>query len=461
MVHAYQQGKLKHPSEEVRRIAKGISKTDAKHFAATKHEGLPESKTADAPLDLPYTPQMQEAGGIDASGNPIARAQSPTGMQGIPSLGLRGVASLGRILNSFIVQPEIQPARDMISNAWRSGTAFKDMRLLQGSQESMQDELSNFNLTTPKHEAIASDLYWRHKNQLDRDIAGRRLEFMRSGGFALGNTALTVANEWTLGRAAPATAAAAAAEGAGKGALACLAGRLVDISVNPRFIKPLQKVMAPVGGGVWGVTKGLAQKIIPAGVLGMEGGFGGMAIKNEVAPFFAKDEVAPFSAQSEPADASLLNFNPPQDVSDLNSKAPFSLQSTAHMHPIADIPASSAPAPSPAAPGSPSLPNAPLGLTPNKLLLGGAIGAAGLGLYGLGRYLQNRADRKRQEMAQKQTQTPLGFQPKLAKLASYIQRTGTGSYVVGDPIINKLPSFFDTDASYAELYSRAFWRSLR
>lgn len=44
MVHAYQKGKLKNAPESVKRIAGSISKTDAKHFAQTKHDGLPERK---------------------------------------------------------------------------------------------------------------------------------------------------------------------------------------------------------------------------------------------------------------------------------------------------------------------------------------------------------------------------------------------------------------------------------
>lgn len=44
MVHAYQKGKLKDAPESVRRIAESISKTDARHFAETKHDGLPERK---------------------------------------------------------------------------------------------------------------------------------------------------------------------------------------------------------------------------------------------------------------------------------------------------------------------------------------------------------------------------------------------------------------------------------
>lgn len=44
MVHAYQKGKLKNASPEVRKIAKSIKKSDAKDFASTKHKGLPNHK---------------------------------------------------------------------------------------------------------------------------------------------------------------------------------------------------------------------------------------------------------------------------------------------------------------------------------------------------------------------------------------------------------------------------------
>jgi len=46
MVHAYQKGELKNPSSKVKEVAKHISAQDAKDFAATKHKGLPEKKSA-------------------------------------------------------------------------------------------------------------------------------------------------------------------------------------------------------------------------------------------------------------------------------------------------------------------------------------------------------------------------------------------------------------------------------
>ena len=41
MVHAYQNGELENPSKEIKKIAKSITKKDAKDFAETKHKGLP------------------------------------------------------------------------------------------------------------------------------------------------------------------------------------------------------------------------------------------------------------------------------------------------------------------------------------------------------------------------------------------------------------------------------------
>lgn len=46
MVHAYQKGKLKHAPKNIAEIAAHISKSDAKHFAETKHKGLPEKKAS-------------------------------------------------------------------------------------------------------------------------------------------------------------------------------------------------------------------------------------------------------------------------------------------------------------------------------------------------------------------------------------------------------------------------------
>lgn len=44
MVHAYQKGKLKHAPGKVKSIARHIDPESARHFAETKHDGLPERK---------------------------------------------------------------------------------------------------------------------------------------------------------------------------------------------------------------------------------------------------------------------------------------------------------------------------------------------------------------------------------------------------------------------------------
>lgn len=42
MIHAYQKGELKDASPSVKKASKSIDPDDAKHFAMTKHKGLPE-----------------------------------------------------------------------------------------------------------------------------------------------------------------------------------------------------------------------------------------------------------------------------------------------------------------------------------------------------------------------------------------------------------------------------------
>lgn len=46
LVKLYLEGRIKNPSESVRRAAESMSLEDVNHFASTKHEGLPEKKTA-------------------------------------------------------------------------------------------------------------------------------------------------------------------------------------------------------------------------------------------------------------------------------------------------------------------------------------------------------------------------------------------------------------------------------
>lgn len=42
LIHAYQKGELKNPSPTIKKVAKSMKKSDVKHFAQTKHKGLPE-----------------------------------------------------------------------------------------------------------------------------------------------------------------------------------------------------------------------------------------------------------------------------------------------------------------------------------------------------------------------------------------------------------------------------------
>lgn len=42
MIHAFQKGDLKNASPSVKKASKRIDPEDAKHFASTKHKGLPE-----------------------------------------------------------------------------------------------------------------------------------------------------------------------------------------------------------------------------------------------------------------------------------------------------------------------------------------------------------------------------------------------------------------------------------
>ena len=46
MVHAYQKGELAHVPPSVKRVARTMNPDDTLHFATTKHEGLPEKKSA-------------------------------------------------------------------------------------------------------------------------------------------------------------------------------------------------------------------------------------------------------------------------------------------------------------------------------------------------------------------------------------------------------------------------------
>ena len=45
-VHAYKNGKAKNAPKKIKDIAKNISDSDARDFAKTKHDGLPEKKAS-------------------------------------------------------------------------------------------------------------------------------------------------------------------------------------------------------------------------------------------------------------------------------------------------------------------------------------------------------------------------------------------------------------------------------
>jgi len=75
MVHAYQKGELKNPSPKIKEVAEHISNTDAKHFAQTKHEGLPEKVAARGdflPKALPWLNKTSPEA-------PVRRLLSPLG----------------------------------------------------------------------------------------------------------------------------------------------------------------------------------------------------------------------------------------------------------------------------------------------------------------------------------------------------------------------------------------------
>ena len=42
MVYAYKKGKLKNANPTIKKIAKNMNSSDVKHFAETKHKGLPK-----------------------------------------------------------------------------------------------------------------------------------------------------------------------------------------------------------------------------------------------------------------------------------------------------------------------------------------------------------------------------------------------------------------------------------
>lgn len=66
MVHAYQQGRLKNPSPQVKSVAKHIQPQDAKDFAETKHEGLPKKASLLDPDPPPASGEAAVGGSWEA-----------------------------------------------------------------------------------------------------------------------------------------------------------------------------------------------------------------------------------------------------------------------------------------------------------------------------------------------------------------------------------------------------------
>ena len=62
MVHAYKSGKMKNASPEVEKAAKGMSDTEAKKFASTKHKGLPKHVQKDETACDSSEPQRDTRG---------------------------------------------------------------------------------------------------------------------------------------------------------------------------------------------------------------------------------------------------------------------------------------------------------------------------------------------------------------------------------------------------------------
>lgn len=106
LVHAYQQGKVKNPSEDVKRVAASISESDAEHFAKTKHEGLPE-KAAETQEELATRWEAQRAAGLHdpvTQAALVARANSTQG--GVPQTSV-----LDRVLGWFKKEPTQEELR--------------------------------------------------------------------------------------------------------------------------------------------------------------------------------------------------------------------------------------------------------------------------------------------------------------------------------------------------------------
>jgi hypothetical protein len=120
MVHAYQAGHLKHAPAKIKQVAKHVSKTDATHFAETKHKHLPEKKGFDISERLQRlmlrrgeTPEQ-----FDAVIRPSLAAmyKQAAGPPGIPARLLSHYVPIGGRRESF--SPDEQSEIDQGQSQW-------------------------------------------------------------------------------------------------------------------------------------------------------------------------------------------------------------------------------------------------------------------------------------------------------------------------------------------------------
>lgn len=62
---AYKRGKAKNVPKRIREIANGMSEESLRHFAKTKHKGLPEKKNSESEKDAEFLGRMWMKGFID------------------------------------------------------------------------------------------------------------------------------------------------------------------------------------------------------------------------------------------------------------------------------------------------------------------------------------------------------------------------------------------------------------
>lgn len=95
MVRAFQKGKLKNPPKKIRDVATHISKTDAGHFAKTKHEGLSERK--EGGLEFPDPNQVRSAALYPFNEtNPLLGVGAGAGFGAVAGAGLYGLKKVKR-----------------------------------------------------------------------------------------------------------------------------------------------------------------------------------------------------------------------------------------------------------------------------------------------------------------------------------------------------------------------------